>query len=400
MRTAATNRECPYCGASFRLELCRVVSKPGEGTGLDSAVHSASVHSAGTDPGDRDDGLSDTTTPTARVLYDPATQSSAPQPAPSARGWLGWGAGGRASDVRLRPLSSFDPALLPRRECPSCEMTLPVYIDEMPSRIVSIVGLQIAGKSNYLGTALHLARSGGLEDYGVTDFSADPDTATTFHEKYYLPLFRRNEALDATLKDWRVGHKPLSFSVTMNDRKFLLVTHDVAGELLVNHDQRAVAAGFVRRSMGVVFMLDPTEFDQLRVQLPPDQLEVDRPIDQAELLAQVLTELAHVNVPVAIAIAKSDLLATVCRGATFLDNRQGPVTAQDLQTVSDEVKRLLVSIGQKKIVDIAEAYGRCTFHAVSSLGTDRVRVNTQGVRPVRVLEPLGVVLRRVSSWAT
>ncbi len=410
MRTrSTTDRECPYCGHEFRLEECCVVSKPGRRTRTVNAVHGQSVHQAansldGASRGEEEPALSDsepqnsTEAQQTGVLYNPASAAPPDTKQAGLVKWLSWSSGPSTQMPTFPLLSSFDPALLPRRRCPKCLETLPVQIDDMPTRIVSIVGLNVAGKSNFLGAAMHLARSGGLEEFGVTEFSADPDTATTFQANYYLPLFRQGEELKGTAKDWDVARKPLSFSVTLDGSQFLLVTHDVSGELLVDHDSRAIGAGFVRRSLGIVFILDPTEFDDLRATLPPEQLEVDRPIDQAELLGQVLGELTYRNVPVAITIAKSDLLAKMCRGASFLDDRTpGPVTTAQLQTVSDEVKDFLVSVGQKKIVDIATAYGRCTFHAVSSLGTDKSHIAIRGVKPVRVLEPLGVVLRRMAS---
>jgi hypothetical protein len=67
--------------------------------------------------------------------------------------------------------------------------------------------------------------------------------------------------------------------------------------------------------------------------------------------------------------------------------------------VNTEVKQLLVALGQRRIVDIGERHGVTTFHAVSSLGGTERDLMMHGVRPRRVLDPLGVVLSRFAARA-
>ena len=376
------SRRCPYCGMQFTLDTCRVVA--------------SSQPSQGANP--FADGEADSwAQPPSRVLWSPYEPPTAGRAAKWS--WL-------ATNQQKTPdLSNVPPEVRPRRECPKCRQLLPNDIDTRHAHIVGVVGLNVAGKSNYIATALTAAaRQRGLADIGVHEFEADVETANRFQRDYYTPLFRNNRVLDGTQVDELVRLKPLIFRVTPADTTpLLLLIHDVAGEALVDPRSRAETTSFLRRASGLIFLLDPTEFDGLRDTLPSDSLTPDRDIDQVDLLAQMLHELAPgSDVPVAVTIGKADLLNSARTAGTLFVRERDPSAdfIADTKDVHAQLRDFLLEIGERRIVSIVDEHDSATLHAVSALGSAPQGGRLDRVEPCRVLDPLGTVVLRLAARLT
>lgn len=298
----------------------------------------------------------------------------------------------------------FDQSDLPRRACTNCETPLPEELDDFDAYVLAIVGLNRAGKSYFLGSTLTAAtRNEGLASYGVQSFEPLEDTASRLHREYYRGLFHGEHSLDATPVADHIEKQPLMFKVTMGESKpFLLVTHDVSGEALIDRRTRAATASFVSRANGLIFIADPLDMHKVAARLP--ELIVDevgyRDIDQGALLEMTLRELRPVRgggVPLALTISKSDLIShALNRSFKFDVPGRAQDWRQDVRSAGDEVRNLLVELNEQKLLRLADSHDPTTFHAVSVLGNDASRAKTNGrPNPVRVLDPLGTVLEQI-----
>ncbi|GAA3216398.1 hypothetical protein ACFO1B_15255 [Dactylosporangium siamense] len=311
----------------------------------------------------------------------------------------------------LVPLNTFPPERMARRFCsnPQCDSPLPMDLDERQAHIVSIVGLTAAGKTYYLTTAFNEAMNGdGLDAAGFREFEPDEETARHFYTNYYNHVYRDNTRLQSTPEKTRANQQPLNFRAHIDGgRPMLVMTHDIAGETLMDHVKRAQNAGFLRRSSGLIFLVDPLEFDAVRARVPREQLPRARSIHQRDLLAATLRELdfepGRRKVPVTVVISKADLLAQLFPGgARLLDPGLGRVRSQEawlqaMQESSAYVRSLLIELGQQRLVRTAEQYGRVSFHAVSAIGATPGPNGEILPSPRRVLDPLAVVLWRLST---
>ena len=302
-----------------------------------------------------------------------------------------------------------DPRDKPRRACLHCQTPLPVSMDTLDACVLSIAGLNRAGKTYFLGSTLYAAtRNDALQPYGVRSITPLSDTAQRLHRDYAQPLFK-NHSLDFTTRYAHVEREPLIFKVTMESgAAFVLVTHDVSGEALMSDNDRAVTAGFVRRSDALIFLADPTDMTAVKRHLPDGIAEEHglRDLNQSALLDVILDELspAHrrTTPPLALAVSKSDLISDYAqRDYLFARHTNLARWQDDCRQVHHEVRNLLLELGEQSLVRLTDRLGSSTFHAVSVLGPRDVRAGNGGrPAPARVLNPLGVVLNKIALKVT
>ncbi len=388
-----TTRRCPYCTERIDLRRCAVVSVAGTaaqgGTGFDDGGES-------TARGDSDPAAG--RGPDATINgYPVLREAQAGQKGQTATTMFGeLLSGGRAP--ALTPLTQIaSPARMPRRLCESCRHVLPPELDELDTRFLAVVGITGAGKTHYLAQALTEAtRRGTLVRFGCTEFAAtDADkTAATLHTSYYTPVFRRRSVFDPT--NPTRAPRQFSFTATVRGQRFLLVTHDIAGESFADHDQRAQQLTFLRHADAVIFLLDPIEFDVLRARLPSDLTGRDKPADQVHLLRQCLRELDETSpheIPVRLVVAKSDLIATYCGMTGSWTHPAGADWQADIEKVSSDIQQLLIDLGESEIVRVLATRERTLFQAVSALGAPPGEDGLlSAAEPLRCSDPLGTAL--------
>ena len=388
-----TTRRCPYCTERIDLRGCAVVSVAG----------AAAQGGAGFDDGGDSTPRGDTNARTGRG--PDATINGYPVLREAQSGQNGQAsttmfgellAGGRGP--ALTPLTQIaSPARMPRRLCESCQHVLPPELDELDTRFLAVVGITGAGKTHYLAQVLTEAtRRGTLVRFGCSEFAAtDADkTAAALHTSYYTPVFRRRSVFEPTLPTR--APRQFSFTATVRGQRFLLVTHDIAGESFADHDQRAQQLTFLRHADAMIFLLDPIEFDALRARLPSDLIGPDKPADQVHLLRQCLRELDETStheVPVRLVVAKSDLIATYCGMTGSWTRPAGPDWQADIEQVSTDVQQLLIDLGESEVVRVLAARERTLFHAVSALGAPPGDDGLlSAAEPLRCSDPLGTAL--------
>ncbi len=312
----------------------------------------------------------------------------------------------RAASLLTPVAARGDARDLPRRACPRCFVPLPVAMDDHDAYILSVVGLNRAGKTYFLDSTLYAAtRNDALAAYGVTSIIPLGDTAERLHRDYAQPLFNKDHTIPVTLRYAHLERGPLTFKVSMRDgTTFVLLTHDVSGEALMSENDRAVTAGFVRRADALIFMADPLDMPVIaRMQTAAVVDEVgDRNLNQSALLQMVIDELAptarRAKPPLVLAVSKSDLISeSFDRPFRFAEQTNLDNWRQDCVEVHHEVRDLLHEVGEVSLIRIADQLDNSTFHAVSVLGPNRIRDSNGGrPAPVRVLDPLAVALNGLS----
>ncbi len=240
-----------------------------------------------------------------------------------------------------------------------------------------MIGLNRAGKSTYLAQALKEATSHrSLAPVGISRFAATPETAPVLHKNYFLRFHRRREIFDPTNKDEAPARLMFTLATDNTNKGTLLVTYDLSGEALMDHNHRVGQLPFMRKSDALIVLIDPTDFDAARPHLPPHLVGADRDLDQASLIRGCLDEIEdhHARqVPVVVVISKSDLLV---KYLGLSGTWAKPSTATDFDgwraeahAISGEIKELLEQLGETQIIDILEDLP-VFYTAVSALGDE------------------------------
>ena len=428
--TFATTRLCPYCGAKILLADCQTVATNFPGVEFRDQIELDEIElPSGSKPIAL---LEKTRWPVVALSPNDRQHEAAEPPRQLSAIEKAFGGGSRKSVAPTLPPLVGDGVHyedVPSRACYECEYPLPPDIDERPAVVVAIVGVNGVGKTHLLAASLTEAYARrGLAPLGCTEFVPSEVSSTRFMVDYNHPLFRRNEVLAATQAEAATRFEPLVFNVTLADgHPFSLVVHDIAGEVLGDYRRRAEAATFLRAARGIIFVVDPRDIDMLRDQLPDWILENDQTgFDQGALLAGCLKTDGIPDdrlIPVAITIAKADLLQLACdEELPFMAPAQTASEGWDVffDRVTDssrQVAGFLERYGAHNLLAPARKYadhckttrqnaaaenrkkiGTVTYHAVSALGSapDAYDQLPGKVRPVNCVDPLAVVLAQIA----
>lgn len=431
MATTRTTRKCPWCGEHVRLAHAPIVATNFEGSrhGVDLEGGSLGggefAHGKHADLGVDEDFVFFVDDSEAAVGFDEpvagddqaVVAESTPDTVPvSGNAVLGHAGGlpivaapqidpvreGRFSKMvtrRLHPVADVaDARDLPARACTSCHHPLPFDVDDREVIILSVLGINRAGKTYLLATGLYEAiHHTGLARAGISDFTADEATANRFHRDYYLPVFRRRDRLDPT-QDPSDGEavEPMIFRFEAGGEKYLLALHDLAGEAIAEPARRATVAPFVRHSDGIVFVVDPLEIEAVRTKLPFEQITVDwRGWNQLDVLRGCVESLGDraAEVPVSVVLTKSDLIG-LAEGERFRFAKAADGDwLEDQYAVDREVRGLLRRWDVPQFEQTADRASRGFFHAVSAFGAPPTDPRTPGVlSPVRTADPFGTLI--------
>lgn len=371
-------RTCPYCGAQVVLDDCAIVA----------TATATTVRGSAFDDIDTDEQTSSAPSILGRKILRPARAAGA-------------GGLGRRLTRLPRVTDQADPSELPKRACTSCGSPFPEEMDDFDALVLAVVGLNRAGKSYFLGSTLNAAtRNEGLFEFGVVAFTPLDDTPSRLHNDYYRQLFRNDFSLRATPVAEHTEKAALSFLVEMRDAEpFVLITHDVSGEALMNRTSRAATAGFVSRADGIIFIADPLDMRNVASHLPDALVDEvgDRNLDQPALLEAVLREVVTrrkgKGAPLALTVSKSDLLGRALKQEFGFDNPRPSIDWKtEVSASSREVRDLLLAIGERKIVGLVDGHDPHSYHAVSVLGPAN---DGDRPEPLRVLDPMGTVLEQM-----
>jgi hypothetical protein len=317
----------------------------------------------------------------------------------------------------VRPVSSFGFPWkeLPTRACVRCGTPLPDEIGDRQILKIGIVGTTGAGKSHFLAALIkEAAHQQGLRKWGIAEFEL-VETSSEMYRERYESFWHDRRVLEPNLPADapEVVFRPLIVRATyLRGTKVLLYFYDIDGESLANRGRRARYASYLRRPHGLIFLIDPMMIDAIRTHLAPGESGYHRYIRQGDLVNACVADLEADRArrtPIAIALSKSDLVATAAgRQHSFTFSR--PATASDpidsvaaeMAHIHREVREVLGAAGERDLLAVADRLGPgapLTFHAVAPIGyapqhEDGVRVAPE-IKPLRCLDPL---IALISPW--
>lgn len=289
--------------------------------------------------------------------------------------------------------------------CPTCHHVIPHDSDTADIVTVGFTGARNSGKSVAIGSMSFF-----LEELIEQMGSA----------RQYRPAYSRSTPADyeeqllggtAPAMTTRGRARSLVFNLgPVNGRTRYLSLRDVAGEDLENSTPEANLT-FLSRADLVVFMFDPLAIDSVLHELadliPAQPGRVG--VAPQTVLTNVLQHIGSGRPRLAVALSKVDALQALAGrpgnyGEVFGQpgaaiSRDWKLTptyhARDGELLHEEVRSVLQALNAGVIVNMIEnpASGARLDHrffAVSALGgaTDAQAIDTRGIRPFRILEPL------------
>ncbi|WP_330289236.1 hypothetical protein [Streptomyces sp. NBC_00576] len=259
---------------------------------------------------------------------------------------------------------------------------------------VAMVGQSSTGKSHLLTQMIAEITDGGLEPFGLTWQSVNPEQHARFVRERVQPL-RNGRVLDHTTGVGLEGFARFVESLLITDANGQVrpvAFFDLGGEDLVRTD---AALRFLLGVDALVFVVDPVlalPLPQLDHARERGGVEVNRDGDLA--FATVLDRLPktgpYLEVAATMVLGKADLLRFQSPVDRWLG--RGPLTALDpvqLREESQDVHTFLRRHAGQAWLRPFDAIRRCTLHVASATGgqEDQGRYPA-GAAPRRVLEPL------------
>ncbi|MFD8612836.1 hypothetical protein [Streptomyces sp. NPDC059631] len=279
------------------------------------------------------------------------------------------------------------------------EHVIPVpYLMNGRPLTVAMVGQSSTGKSHLLTQMIAAITDGGLEPFGLTWQSVNPEQHARFVRERVQPL-RNGNVLDHTAALGLDDFARFVESLLITDARGQVrpvAFFDLGGEDLVRTDS---ALRFLLGVDALVFVVDPA----LALPLPTLDharqrwgVEVNRDGDLAfgTVLDRLPKNGPYLDVPAAMVLGKADLLRFQPPVDRWLS--RPPATALDpalVRAESRDVHSLLRRYAGQAWLRPFDTMRRCTLHIASATGgqEDRGRYPA-GTGPRRVLEPLLALL--------
>lgn len=317
------------------------------------------------------------------------------------------------------------------RVCPSCHNELPEGVQDNEDMIIAIVGSRDTGKTHFISVLIDELQRRICP--GIFKGTFNPMNDEVF--KHYRDNFYNKVFLDKKLQDLTrsanvrgevVVRKPLIYEMIIpldekrkRVRKFTFVFYDTAGEDLKNEAVMKTVNRYICKASGLIFLLDPMQITELRVNMNDEEIKSSSSIRQTEIEPQemVLNRIANlirsdrgmsktqkISIPTAIAFSKFDVLkrffpknSIVLEPSSYL--RQGKLDKTEWYTVSSEIDAMLNEWGAGGFTtNVGINFDKFTYCTVSALGQQPI-VSGQGKmieskpRPHRVEDPFLWILK-------
>jgi hypothetical protein len=311
---------------------------------------------------------------------------------------------------------------LAARRCPGCHGLLPHNIEYTRNQIIGLVGGVASGKSHYISVLINaLERQAALAPFGCVSFAPlGADTEALYDEEYFRPLFEQHAPLRGTqrLNPGEIN-RPLIYTMVFErgsrvrrTRRLNLMLFDASGEQIQDETELVVYNRYILNASGLIFLVDPMTLPGIQEHLP-DRLR-EQPVPQYESF-RVLHTVAdairreqgikpgeQIDVPIAMTVAKSDLLRHVADGLGVVPDflRDAPYTGgynpAVARAVSQEIEEFLTRLAGPAFTQATAMFSNVSYHAVSATGGP---INDDGlypiVAPMRVLDPLLWILWKI-----
>ncbi len=300
------------------------------------------------------------------------------------------------------------------RICPSCHNPLPPNIHDNEDMIISIVGSRASGKSHYIGVLIdELQKHIMPELFGAAFMETDKSIKEYYMSKYYVPLYKQNRSLDLTNPKER--QKPLIYETAIrnggNIKNLTFIFYDTAGENLEDLKTMSIVNKYICESAGIIFLIDPSQVEEIRDQMDKDILDETCNISWEEVIKnspdRMVNEVAKlirndrkiragksIDIPVAVAFSKLDAIENLIpKGSRILEEssniQNGKYDKEEVNQINEEMKAMLASWGEKRITAVLnENFKNICYFGVSALGGIPEKTEEDSkIRKIRRPEP-------------
>lgn len=199
------------------------------------------------------------------------------------------------------------------RLCPRCHNELPLGYGKHPVIFISVVGVKDSGKTVYLS---QLMKNFGtiMARLGISAIKVGNGVDRYLRENRVA----RDELLPESTKDDCLS-EPLIYTIIKEEKKYTLVFYDIAGKNCVQAERMERYGPFVRKSDGLIWLLDPGQFIPMGRQGSEPLAE---PGDVLSAMNNAFLEADYKEGcscrPLAVVFTKSDLL----RNGDYVQSRE------------------------------------------------------------------------------
>lgn len=288
------------------------------------------------------------------------------------------------------------------RVCPKCNNPLPQNYGRYPVKHISVVGIKGSGKTVFLSQFLkYLVLE--CSRVGIATGVQDPTIQKYIEENPVLEGEYLSESTEPTALI-----SPLSINLTINNKNYTFVFHDIAGENCVSPSQMIHFTRFIEHSDALIFIIDPKQIDAFGI--PRDTDDV---IDLGTVFTTIGNTFGnHIHdVPAAVVISQLD--RNECKNVMqnncpiLYQNQITPVTdnpltamrkpkfnGREYNSIYDYLSVFLCS--EPTIVNVQNNFPNHSYFGISAIGVAVENAVPVGIPvPYRVSEPFFWILYKL-----
>lgn len=295
------------------------------------------------------------------------------------------------------------------RICPYCHNELPSSYGKYPVRIISVVGITSSGKTVYLSHLMHnfgkIMSWVGIAALKMGDSVDRFVSENTIAKDAFLPQGTPPEQLTS----------PLFYRIKNGTETYTMVFYDIAGENCIKPEKMEKYGPFVRNADGIILLVDPEQFMQLRENVSHEVLE---PVAVLSAMSSAFLDADHEDgrsdKPLAVVISKSDILRKKAKNL-ISDNgifnsieydKKKRFQYDKYRDLNGELRNLLSHLreGGELIENLRSCFNTFGLFAVSVLdgGVELIETETpQGEKIIRykpINSPSGVRVEEPLFW--
>lgn len=282
---------------------------------------------------------------------------------------------------------------LSMRLCPKCHHRIPVKMSVGNLRTILFLAPHNCGLSHYMVSLVKVMRDVAKEFNGK--FTSADSTVDECMRKQYFNYVDNGMVIPSS----KSPPEPMVYSFTcgMNGDLTLIFVDVACDEYgMPKLDRGGDIEGMILDSSGLVLLIDPESEETTKA--------------SKNILAQItdlyrnsdrMDEYNRITVPIAVTLAKSDLLSTGDRpylgpwSAVNISRLPGIVDDISFGQINAEVKEIVRRISGREMIDLTDCYKDNLFFAVSAIGYAPVDGRlAYGIEPFRVEDPLIWLLGR------
>ena len=290
--------------------------------------------------------------------------------------------------------------------CPEVGEKIPIEFLSMKSLPIVLLGTSCSGKSVYFGVLVNEIQQKMNNSFNCS-LSMIHFTKDMYDELYYHPLYQAR-CMVAKTREVPPLMFPLRFMDTKNRiiNQAILSFYDTMGEIFVNDNMLHMDSRYITNAHGIFLFLDPLQVPNIRNKLmangfnnlPNQNTEI---YDVLSIIIDVIRRVKNIKgliqIPLALVFTKIDILeqynilpADSCLREESEHIKFGAFIRLDSEKTNIQIQDLIDNLVDADLMGYIRQFKQYSFFGVSSLGgnPNGVKIDSKGIRPRRVLDPL------------